>query len=256
MDNSTLKQTLTEEYGLFFHKLHIDPQTGILGVIANESLKDQLGKIRFTGYPYIGSKYSSAKKKILIVGLDVGVDELKDNNTYHSFETRNHCIEPQTQSENNYNNHISGTYGTVMFLLKDYYGWNEIWEDYFSDNTRTFKTILDTYGPTVLPFDVLSYVSLTNIHKFVTVDREKRSGDENRRWYNPKEEKELFLHELQCFAPDIIYVQGKSKFDGILLEEMKNQGYKIVLSDHPSSWRNGANKPTYVKKGLHYINWD
>jgi hypothetical protein len=46
---------------------------GILGLISNSRYKDQ--KLRFSGYPYIGSKYSDAKKKILFLGLDIGIDE-------------------------------------------------------------------------------------------------------------------------------------------------------------------------------------
>lgn len=254
MDNLNLKKDLTEVYEQFFQDLCIDPKTGVLGVISNNRLKNQLGRIRFSGYPFVGSNYSSAKTKILVVGLDIGVDELDDENTFHSFESRNCCIEPVKQAFNKYNIHISGTYGIVFYLLKEYYGWEDIWNAYFSGKIQPFKTIIDRLGSTVLPYEVLSYISFTNLHKFVTIKRHNRSGDENRKWYNPIEEKQLFLKELRLFSPDIVYIQGQSKFDPTLLASIKKEGYRIVLSDHPSSWRNGANIPTYVEK-LTYINW-
>ena len=254
--NQLLKEQLKTVYEQFMEEMRIDRQTGVLGQINNSNYKDQVGRIRFSGYPFIGSRYASSSPKILVVGLDIGIDECREENTYHSFESRNKCIEPITQSENGgYNRHIAGTYGVIMFLLKDYYGWSRYWEDYFDKKVETFETIVNRFGPTVLPCDVLSHVAFTNIHKFVTIGRtEHRSGDINRKWYNPQEERGLFKAEMRCFAPDIVYVQGKSKFDGNLLEFLKGAGYRIVLSDHPSSWRNGANKPTYIEN-LEYINW-
>lgn len=65
---------------------------------------------------------------------------------------------------------------------------------------------------------------------------------------------ERFMREVDSFSPDIIYIQGQSSFDKELLNHLKETGYHLVLSDHPSSWRNGANRPTYVDK-LKYINW-
>lgn len=253
--NQLLKEQLKTVYEKYMEKMQIDRQTGVLGLIKNSNYKDQVGQIRFSGYPFIGSRYASSSPKILVVGLDIGIDECRAENTYHSFDSRNRCIEPTEQSKNTYNKHIAGTYGVIMFLLKDVYGWNQYWEDYFDKKTETFETILKRFGPTVLPYDVLSHVAFTNIHKFVTIGRtEHRSGDANRKWYNPQEERELFKDEMCRFAPDIVYIQGKSKFDGDLLEFLKGAGYRIVLSDHPSSWRNGANKPTYMEN-LEYINW-
>lgn len=255
MSNQELKEQLGILYQQFIEDLKIERQTGVLGRIANPFLKDQVGLIRFSGYPFIGSQYDSSSPKILVVGLDIGIDECRKDNTYHTFESRNGCIEPLRQSENWYNKHIAGTYGVVLYLLKDYYGWSNYWKDYFENKTETFETILKKFGPTVLPFEVLSHVAFTNIHKFVTIGRdEHRSGGENRKWYNPKEERELFKAEVGCFAPDIVYIQGHSRFDKNLLEFLKKAGYRIVLSDHPSSWRNGANKPSYVGK-LNLINW-
>lgn len=255
ISNQGLKKRLNALYEQFMEELQIDHQTGVLGRISNPNYKNQVGLIRFSGYPFIGSQYDSSSPKVLVVGLDIGIDECRENNTYHSFDSRNKCIEPTKQSENWYNKHIAGTYGVIMFLLKDYYGWSNYWGKYFDNKTETFETILKNYGPTVLPFDVLSHVAFTNIHKFVTIGRdEHRSGDENRKWYNPQEERALFKAEISCFTPEIVYIQGQSKFDWELLEFLKAAGYRIVLSDHPSSWRNGANIPSYVRK-LNLINW-
>lgn len=255
MNNLELKASLQVAYEKFMANLKIDPNTGVLGRISNPRFQILQGTLRFSGYPFIGSQYDTSTPKILVVGQDIGIDERMDENTYHSFDSRNMCIEPRKQSENWYNKHISGTYGVVLFLLKEIYGWTEYWDSYFKDRNETYKTIVDQYGPTVLPYDVLSHVAFTNLHKFVTIGRdEQRSGDENRKWYNPIQEKELFKAEVDIFAPDIVYIQGQSKFDWNLLDFLKKAGYRLVLSDHPSSWRNGANKPTYIEK-LNYINW-
>ena len=64
-----LIRKLRSRYELFFEELDIK-ENGILGKISNSRYKDQ--KLRFAGFPYIGSKYSKAEKKILFVGLEIG----------------------------------------------------------------------------------------------------------------------------------------------------------------------------------------
>lgn len=250
----TIYESINAAYDSFMSKLLIDRKTGILGLITNPAYSVLKGSIRFSGYPFLGSRYTDSSPKILVVGLDIGLDELKDGNTYHSLKSRNGKIEPQKQSDNHYNKHISGTYGIAMYLLKNSYGWEDVWNTYFSGKNTTFENLINKYGPSVLPYDVLSHIALTNIHKFVTVNRISRSGNENRVWYNPDLEKDFFIKEVDILSPDIILIQGQSSFDRGLLEILKNKGVKLVLADHPSSWRNGAHKPTYVSK-LKYINW-
>ena len=69
---------LQKLYDDFFQKMRVDTQTGRM---------PDLG-IRFTGYPFIGRNYYTAKQKILFVSLDVGMDECRHDNTFHSFEDR------------------------------------------------------------------------------------------------------------------------------------------------------------------------
>ena len=250
-----MKTALQVVYDNFLTDLDIDPNTGILGFISNPRYQNILGTLRFSGYPFIGSQYKTSSPKILVVGQDIGLDERMEENTYHSFDTRNKLIEPREQSENYYNKHLCGTYGVVLFLLKEFYGWTKYWDNYFKNRNETFETIVRKYGPTILPYDVFSHVAFTNLHKFVTIGRkERRSGVVNRKWYNPIQEKQLFKSEVDVLSPDIVYIQGQSDFDWQLLDYLKQSRYRLVLSDHPSSWRNGANKPTYVEK-LNYINW-
>lgn len=254
MNNPKRIEQITDLYNEFIRRLKIDSETGVLGVIANSRLKDQLNNIRFSGFPFIGSLYDESEPKILVVGLDTGVDERKNMTpSFHTLSTRNERIEPRVQSKNWYGPHMAGTYGLVMYLLKDFYGWDEYWNRFFAGKRSTFEIILKQYGPTVLPYDVLSRVAFTNLHKFVSIERKRRSGGENRVWYNPVVEKQLFLDEVIAFSPDIIYIQNRS-FNWSILQELKKRNYRIVMADHPSWWCNAANTPLSVDK-LTYINW-
>ena len=252
--NEAIKKDLQGAYESFIKDLNIDSETGILGLISNPRYQYLMGRgtIRFSGYPFIGSKYEASSPKIMVVGMDQGLDERKDENSFHSFETRKDRIEPKGQSKNKYSIHMAGTYGIILFLLKEAYGWTELWDKYFEGKNETFKAIIRKYGPTKLPYEVLSHVAFTNVHKFVTIGRNNRHGNENRKWYNPAQEKELFKTEIRIFNPDLVYIQGQSKLDREILYFLKKSGKRLVLSDHPSSCRNGANKPTYVEK-LKYV---
>ena len=95
ISNQGLKKRLNALYEQFMEELQIDHQTGVLGRISNPNYKNQVGLIRFSGYPFIGSQYDSSSPKVLVVGLDIGIDECRENNTYHSFDSRNKCIEPR-----------------------------------------------------------------------------------------------------------------------------------------------------------------
>lgn len=79
MSVEKLQTEIKGVYKTFFEKLNIDENTGELQV-DNKILK-------FATFPYIGSNYSDAKKRILIVGLDIGQDETPDH--LQSFSERN-----------------------------------------------------------------------------------------------------------------------------------------------------------------------
>ena len=101
MKQQDISTAIIAAYGDLFKALAINKETGILGTISNKRYSNRLGKIRFSGYPFIGSNYSEASPKILVVGLDIGQDEKYQE------------------------------YGIVIYLLKDYYGWSDVWNRYF-----------------------------------------------------------------------------------------------------------------------------
>jgi len=242
MDLELINQ-LKLRYEQFFQELEIN-KNGILGKISNPRYQNE--KLRFSGFPYIGTKYSMAKKKILFIGLDIGEDELSCENTYHNFDSRRKVITGSVDgcSSLGFNNHISGTYISAMFLLKNDYDWDKSWNSVCAFDNKTCKSVIDILKSS-LPLEVLDYVAFTNIHKFVTVNRNNRTGDENRKWYNKNEEIDFLIDEIKIFNPDIVYFQGSSaKLNTEVINKI-NSISDICIAPHPSSWRNNANKPTF-----------
>ena len=264
-----LLDKLNLRYEQFMKDLEIS-NNGVLGKITNSRYKDH--KLRFSGFPYIGSKYSIAKKKILFVGLDIGIDELREQDKYHDFDSRRACIAGSVEgcTSLGYNDHISGTYTMALFLLKDFYSWDEEWNKILSFKDRTSKSIINSLTES-LPIEVLDHVALTNVHKFVskcrgcdleakrkpdcwnfTCEDEKkninRSGGDNRKWYNGLEEIEMLLDEIRILKPDLVYFQGSAtRLKAEILNEI-NSFSDICMAYHPSAWNVGANKPEYANK--------
>ena len=254
---------ITELYKQFISELSIDPVSGILGKISNHRYVND--KLRLSGYPYIGANYETAKRKILFVGLDIGIDEYRKENSYHTIESRRKVISGSVNgcTELGYNNHISGTYAMTLYILKGLYGWEQQWDIFKRNTDNTFFKIIND-NKKDLPIDVLDYVAFTNIHKFVTVCRgckleknppckttsclqgtKNRTGNDNRRWYNEKEEIDFFLKELETLNPDILYFQGSNIFSNETLIKLSDK-YEIWIANHPSAWNVGANKSNYV----------
>lgn len=263
-----LIEDLKSRYKLFMEDLDIG-ENGLLGKISNPRYKDQ--KLRFSGFPYVGSKYSVAKKKILFVGQDIGKDECREDDSYHDLDSRRISIAGSVNGciSLDYNDHISGTYVMVLFLLREYYSWEEAWNKLSSIYDITSKTAINRFK-SILPIDVLDYVALTNIHKFVSLCRgcdpnnnkpkcwnqkcieqnkiKNRSGSNNRKWYNKQEEIDMFLDEIHIFKPDLVYFQGSSaKLNSSILNKI-NSFCDICISYHPSAWNVGANKPNFANK--------
>lgn len=241
--DSELTNQLKLRYEQFFQELEID-KNGILGKISNSRYENE--KLRFSGFPYIGTKYFTAKKKILFIGLDIGEDEQSSENTYHNFDSRREVISGSVDgcTSLGYNNHISGTYISAMFLLRKDYDWDKSWDKVCSFENKTCKSVIDILKNS-LPLEVLDYVALTNLHKFVTVNRKNRTGDENRRWYNKNQEIDFLIDEIKILNPDIVYFQGSAaKLDTTIINKI-NSISSICIAPHPSSWRNNANQPNF-----------
>lgn len=233
-----------------FRGIHFNKNTGL----------DEGESLRFGGYPYVGSMYETSRLKILFVGLDIGKDELwieKGDNTYHKFDSRRKSISktsftnvPNSQKKYHpYNPHIAGTYALSLALLNELYGWQSSWNLLSTESSKIcWKSIQEKKGD--LPTEVLDYVSLVNIHKFVNFDRKRRSGNANRKWLDRNFEIQFLIKEIAIFAPDIIVFQGCSH--ALTSEQRKSlaaNGVLIISGRHPSSWRKNKEGIAYNSIG-------
>lgn len=223
-------------------------------IFDKETGLDKEEKLRFGGYPYVGNNYASSPLRILFVGLDIGKDELwieKNKNTYHDFDSRRKQIsftargqssfldvaDPWHKKDHPFNPHMSGTYALTLALLKDYFKWQDTWDILSKDTSTICKTAIRNKQKE-LPVDVLDFISLVNIHKFVDFDREKRTGDANRNWLDKEFELQFLMKEIALFAPDIIVFQGCAhKLTKDQRQCLKDNGAIIISGKHPSSWR-------------------
>ena len=143
---------LKELYEALFSQLGIDKVTGALAI------KGRL--LKFATFPYVGVNYQTAKRKILFVGLDIGQDETPDY--IQGFDERRQCV----ARDINFNPHIAGTYAMSLFLLKEDYQWQSVWEKVKSYATSQQATKSKNHHDGENPLD---YVSLTNFFKFVEI---------------------------------------------------------------------------------------
>ena len=225
----SLLQDLNVIYRGFFKNMGIDPKTG---------LSERCLDMKFVTYPYIGSRYG-ASAKVLFVGLDVGQDTKPGR--VQGFEERRESIESKVLSE--HNQHISGTYIAALYFLKDAMGWVHYWNEI--KHLRVYKGVLLNIDK--LPLDnPLSYVSLTNCHKFNTVGRKTRRGGEDRKYLDESEEWHLFREEIELFDPAVIIFQGKDyriRKKAKLLKELTGKDIRICphSSYVPCQWMSSEN---------------
>ena len=224
----TSNQKLANVYESFFNDFDINKTTGIL---------QHYPEIKFMTMPYIGSKYDEAKYKILFVGMDVGKDE--SSGKFHSLEDRRKSIE----TDNDFNPHIAGTYGAALYLLEQEHKWQDAWEKMKTFNTFQIGTKRGIHSDNQNP---LSFVALTNLHKFVTVSRLHRSGGENRKFLKAKVEEKLLLDEIDILRPQLVLFQGKLPSQSAI-EELRKRNLEIILAPHPSNRKkNGRNPTNYI----------
>lgn len=226
----------------------------------NKGISDK-GKVRgknkrFASYPFIGENYGKTKK-VLFVGMDIGKDE-RDN--IISLEERREDI--QNLYIGSFNHHIAGTYFSALYYLKDELGLTKYWkesskQDKFSasilNNVENRKA--DRFFPDHENINVLSYVALTNYYKFVTVDRENRSGDKDRVYvFEPAIEEKLLFDEVSILKPEVILFQGlefnKSKYQHVI-EELKAKAL-VYVGCHPAV-RDNRKQPLLLVKSYQRI---
>ena len=217
-------EQLKENYFQFFDLFDIDKKTGKLENNPN---------IKFVTMPYIGSKYQSSKEKILFVGMDVGKDETPGR--YQDFTERNINIEV----DKGFNPHIAGTYSASLYLLQEVNKWQTVWNNFSKFETYSKATKLVHHKNDENP---LSYVALTNLHKFVTIDRKNRAGDLDRKFINKEIEENFLIEEIKLFKPDVIFFQGKLP-SIMTLNRIKDMNIRIIKALHPSNRKKGGRNP-------------
>ena len=59
-------------------------------------------------------------------------------------------------------------------------------------------------------------------------------------------ERRVVVEPVLCaLSPDVIVFHGKQGIDNCRVPELKEK-YKVVVMDHPSSWRNGGDTLQYI----------
>ena len=232
--NKELKVQLKKVYEKFFRDFGINKKTGLTGEFPDK---------RFACYPYIGSNYGKSTK-ILIVGLDIGAD----GEGIISFQKRNSSIEKKDLY--NHNPHIAGTYFTALYFLKKKLGWENNWNKI--KNFQTCQKILKEQKELLPEENPLSYISLTNFHKFVSVNRGDRAGSQDRKHFKKEIELGFFIDEVKVFNPDIIVCQstGFEKKKETLLKT----GKRVFVGPHPSYRGKRKREPEYFLKQIKEIN--
>ena len=217
----------------FSKAMGFDKETGILSN----------SKKRFSGMPFIGNDYGKFSPKILVVGEDIGSDECVKNNTkdingtplyYHDFHSkRENCVNVE------YKAHLAGTYMTALYLLRNCDKFKDMWEESMCD--RTAHWALKMLSASQIA-EIAHTIALTNLHKFVTVDREGKSGDQDRNWIDHDKEFATFIEEVKCFAPDIIILQAINSMTNEDIEQIKQavKGVAVYKLTHPSTRKRGG----------------
>ncbi len=229
----SLQEDIFTRYQHYFKKLGIDNNSGIW--------ENQDTKLRFATMPHIGNEYHNATTKILFVGMDIGKDESNQENKIQSFEERHDslCARPR-------NPHMFGTYMEALYFLRPQI-WDAVFERYKNrTNQRALESILKEY-PEVS--ELGRYFSLTNFHKFVTLGRITRSGDENRQNYNIADlTYKIFCDEVEILKPNIIWFQGH-KLSCEKYQELANNGYDVYVAYHPAVRGRCifGRRPAYIK---------
>ena len=226
------------------HKILVEDFSKAMGFNEDTGLLPN-GQRRFSGMPFIGNDYGKFSPKILIVGEDIGSDECVINKTkdingtplyYHDFDSkRKNCVNVAGK----YNAHLAGTYMTALYLLRNCDKFKDMWEESMCEKTAHWA--LKTLSASQIA-EIAHAIALTNLHKFVTVDRKGKSGAEDRIWIDHDKEFATFIEEVKCFAPDIIILQAINSMTNEDIEQIKQAagGASVYKLTHPSTRKRGG----------------
>ena len=223
------------------HKILVEDFSKAMGFNEDTGLLPN-GEKRFSGMPFIGNDYGKFYSKILIVGEDIGSDEcVKDNAKdingtplyYHDFDSkRKNCMAVKYA-------HLAGTYMTALYLLRKCDKFKDMWEESMCEKTAHWA--LKMLSASQIE-EIAHAIALTNLHKFVTVNRKGKSGAEDRIWIDHDKEFATFIEEVKCFAPDIIILQAINSMTNEDIEQIKQavKGVAVYKLTHPSTRRKGG----------------
>ncbi|HEY4523723.1 MAG TPA: hypothetical protein VJK04_02515 [Candidatus Paceibacterota bacterium] len=217
-NTSVIEKKIIDLYKKFFKVANINHKTGELG--SNKKLK-------FATYPYIGSKYGK-RIKVLFIGLDIGKDEKVGS--ILGFTEKRKIVEGLDSNFKKMNPHIAGTYVSTICFFKN--NWGTI------RGTKSYKGGIIKFKEKCND-NLLSYISFTNLHKFVTKNRKSRSGGKDREYIWRERELKLLTDEIWIFKPDILLFQSKKFSESKYVELIKQlrkqyKVMKIYIAPHPS----------------------
>ena len=226
------------------HKILIEDFSKVMGFNEETGLLPK-GQRRFSGMPFIGNNYGKFSPKILIVGEDIGSDECVNENTmdidgyslyFHDFDSkRKNCV----NVEGKYYAHLAGTYMTALYLLRKCDKFKDMWEESMCEKTAHWALKMLSASQIA---EIAHAIALTNLHKFVTVDRKGKSGAEDRIWIDHDKEFAIFIEEIKCFAPDIIILLAINSISEAEIEQIKQAagGASVYKLTHPSTRKRGG----------------
>ena len=196
------------------------------GVNIENGVLNERTNLKFATMPYIGSNYFLARKRLLFVGMDIGKDETPGK--IQSLEERRVAIECDV----NFNPHIAGTFCTALYYLKTEYDWEDVWDKFSSYPTYSQATKVQHHKDGENP---ISFVALTNLHKFVTIDRENRTGDVDRKFLEKEVEESWLLKEIKLLRPDIVFLQSKTmQLSPDTIQQVKDSNVRLLRTQHPA----------------------
>ena len=226
------------------HKILVEDFSKVMGFNEETGLLPN-GQKRLSGMPFIGNDYGKFSPKILIVGEDIGSDECVNDNAkdingtplyYHDFDSkRKNCVNVAGK----YHAHLAGTYMTALYLLRKCDKFKAMWQESMCGKTAHWALKMLS---ALQIAEVAHAIALTNLHKFVTVGRKGKSGDQDRNWIDHDKEFAIFIEEVKCFAPDIIILQAINSMTNEDIEQIKQAAgdasvYKLT---HPSTRKRGG----------------
>ena len=238
MDGQLCEKLARAHQGLFGH-FKVDCCSGVV----------QGPYLKFTSYPFVGSRYGTGKK-LLVVGLDIGDDEGGD--CIQSYERRRERVEPQ--SPRSFGPHMAGTYVSAMYLftkkLKEECDQWERWLDEACSDGGD-STPQQLLGTKWLPDrNPVFHIAFTNYYKFLVAKTgQKIQLDRSR--------EECFLvEEAQSLEPEAILLQSavfRSGFDNLLCRLSKVA--KVFVGNHPAV-RGEARRLGHFLRSIEPFPWD